>query len=70
MNNELQEFSKKISLDVIYTVCEIKEQEAREEMEKALENKDLNKFTFQEGKLHCASQIKSYIKNFLEELCK
>ena len=69
MDEETKALSKQISLNTVYAVCEIEIKQAKEAKEKALENKDLNQFTFQEGKLHCASQIKNFIKSCLEELC-
>lgn len=69
MKEETQKLAKQVSLSAVYAICEIEIQQAKEAKEKALVNKDLNQFTFQEGKLHCASQIKSYIEKYLEELC-
>ena len=70
MNSEQEELAKQVSINSIYALCDIKIQEAREAKEKALINKDLTQFTFQEGKLHCATQMKTFIENCLEIMCK
>lgn len=70
MNSKQEELAKQISINSIYVLCDIKIEEAREAKEKALKDKDLTEFTYQEGKLHCATQIKTFIENFIEELSK
>lgn len=70
MNSKQEKLAKQVSVNSIYALCDIKIQEAREAKEKALNNKDLTQFTYQEGKLHCATQIKTFIENFIEEMSK
>lgn len=61
-------FKDILPIYAIEAEVEILYQEAKEQMQKALDNKDLEKWKFAEGKRHALGQIKTFIAELKRNL--
>lgn len=64
----MNDIQKTIPLYAVEAIVEIKYQEAKEEMQKSLDSKDLDKWKFAEGKRHALGQLKLYIAELKRNL--
>ena len=64
----MKDVEKTVPLYAVEAIVEIKYQDAKEEMQKALDTKDLDKWKFAEGKRHALGQIKFYIAELKRNL--